>query len=60
MMIIGVVPVAMVATYSTGVWGTVIQLVVLAILTIGSRAFARWIGNRTIAPVRIREYTAVR
>ena len=58
MMVVGVVPIAMLATLYTGIWSIVAQLVVLTGLTIGSRAYARWIGDRTVAPVAIREYGA--
>jgi hypothetical protein len=42
---VGVVPIAMLATLFHGMWGRLAELVVLTLLTFGSRFFAFWIGG---------------
>ena len=59
MMVVGVVPIAMLATLFAGVWTLVGQLLVLTGLTIGARLYASWIGDRADAPVEIQESGAV-
>jgi hypothetical protein len=45
---IGVVPIAMVACLFHGRWMQLIELVILAVLTFGSRAYALWMEQRDI------------
>lgn len=53
MMGVGVVPIAMLATLFKGMWSILGQLVVLTVLTFGTRFYALWIGDRADAPEEI-------
>ena len=43
---VGVVPIAMLATLLKGMWGVLGQLLLLTLLTFGSRLFAAWIASK--------------
>ena len=49
MMGVGVLPIAMLATLLKGMWGALGKLVVLTVLTFGTRFYAAWIGRRADA-----------
>jgi hypothetical protein len=49
MMGVGIVPIAMSATLFKGMWNILGQLVILTVLTFGTRAYALWIGDCTYA-----------
>jgi hypothetical protein len=53
MMGIGVVPIAILATLFKGMWSILGQLVVLTVLTFGTRFYAHWIGGRADVPEEI-------
>jgi hypothetical protein len=53
MMGVGVVPIAMLATLFEGWWSILGHLVVLTVLTFGSRFYAFWIGDRADVRVEI-------
>lgn len=46
---VGVVPIAMLATLFKGMWSILGQLVVLTVLTFGTRFYALWIGEKADA-----------
>lgn len=49
MMGVGVVPIAMLATLFKGMWSILAQLVVLTVLTFGTRFYAVWIAEKADA-----------
>lgn len=44
---VGVVPIAMLATLFKGMWARLAELVVLTVLTFGTRFLALWVGEKT-------------
>lgn len=47
---VGVVPIAMLATLLKGMWGNLAELVLLTVITFGTRFYAMWVGMKTDAP----------
>jgi hypothetical protein len=46
---VGLVPIAMLATLFNGMWAGLAELVVLTLLTLGSRLFAVWVASKADA-----------
>lgn len=43
---IGVIPIAMLAMIFNGMWGVLVQLIALLVITIGAQAYSEWIEER--------------